>query len=211
VGFEKDTDYLSAYLSAKRGISERFYRVAMRARIRRGFWVKTFRSKKEMRRWVPRVVEAHRLAFEQAHTYYPPTDAEIALIFETLLDAVHPRLVRLVMKDDQIVGFILAYHDISEGMRRARGRLWPLGWIHILWDRRRTRWVNINGLGILPAYRGFGGNAILYTELARAIREFDFEHADLVQVEEGNSKSLAEMKALEVTWYKRHRGYKRIL
>jgi len=178
---------------------------------RSGFRIKTFRSKREMRQWVPRVLKAHREAFSQTHTYYPPTDKEVALIFDTLIGVVDPRLAKLVIKDEKIVGFILAYHDVSAALQKIKGRLWPFGWYAVLRERKRTQWANINGVGILPAHQGLGGNAVLYTELAKTLRAFNFEHIDVVQVEEGNLKSLADMRAIGVKWYKRHRGYKRAL
>lgn len=42
----------------------------------------------------------------------------------------------------------------------------------------------INGMGILPEYQGRGGNAIMYSELEKTIREFGFHDADLCQVAE---------------------------
>lgn len=210
-GFEKDTDYLSGYLGGDYQLPERLHRIAERAKARRGFWVKTFESKREMRQWAPRVVEAHHEAFSQNHTFYPPSAEEIAIIMDLIITIADRRLIKLVMKDERIVGFVFAYPDLSAGLQKAKGRLWPFGWFYILRERKRTRWVNINGLGVLPAHRGLGSNAILYTELEKALRACDFEHADLIQAEEGNYKSLADMEALGVKWYKRHRGYRRTL
>jgi hypothetical protein len=76
---------------------------------------------------------------------------------------------------------------------------------------KRTNWSNLNGLGLLEKYRGVGANAVLYTELAKSVHEYGFEHADVVQVEERNAKSLAEMAAIGVNWYKKHRIYRRPL
>jgi hypothetical protein len=52
---------------------------------------------------------------------------------------------------------------------------------------------------------------VLYTEMARSIQEFAFEHAEVVQVEERNVKSMGDMKAIGVEWYKKHRVYEREL
>lgn len=207
-GFAKDTDYLSGYLPGNYRLPEQYHRVVERVKGRSGFWIKTFASKHEMRRWIPSFAAAHHKAFSQTHTYYPPTDEELDLIADTLLMVAHPRLVKLVMKGDEIVGFLLGIPDVSEALQKARGRLWPTGWYHLILGRRRTRWVNINGLGMLPEYRGLGGTALLYIELAKSIHEFGFQHVDLVQMEEGNLKSMAELDGLgDVHWYKRHRSY----
>jgi hypothetical protein len=164
-----------------------------------------------MRTWVPRVQAVHRQAFEDTHTFYPPTDAEMQSIAETLIAVADSSLIKLVMKGEDVIGFIFAYHDISAGLQKAKGRLWPVGWYHILKERKRNDWVNINGVGMLPRYQGMGGNAILYTELEKSIHAFGFKHMDIVQVNETNFESFNDMEAIGVQWYKRHRSYKRDL
>jgi hypothetical protein len=210
-GFSKDTDHLSGYLPGSHFIPERIKRIAEKIKIRRGYWIKSFKSKEEMRTWVPRVQAVHRQAFEDTHTFYPPTDAEMQSIAETLIAVADPSLIKLVMKGEDVIGFIFAYHDISAGLQKAKGRLWPVGWYHILKERKRNDWVNINGVGMLPRYQGMGGNAILYTELEKSIHAFGFKHMDIVQVNETNFESFNDMEAIGVQWYKRHRSYKRDL
>ncbi len=209
MGFQKEIDYLSAHLSGDYELPRRFYDVAEKVKERRGFWIKSFRSKSELRRWVPEIQRVNNEAFTDVWGYYPVGDAEIEAIAERLLTIVDPRLVKLVMKGQEVVGFVLGYPDISAGIQRANGRLWPFGWFHILMAFRRTKWANFNGVGLLPVHQGVGANAVLYTELTKSVSEFGFEHADLVQVAENNVESRGEVEALGGEWYKRHRIYRR--
>jgi hypothetical protein len=211
VGFEKDTDHLSGYLSGNHRLPERLHEIAAKVKQRRGFWIKNFETKDEMREWIPHVAKVHREAFADAHTFYPPTDAEMDAIADTLISIADPPLIKLVMKGDEVIGFIFSYHDISAGLQKARGRLWPLGWLFLLWEKRRTKWANVNGVGLLPAYQGLGANAVLYTELEKSLRPYGFEHVDVVQINETNYKSFSDMENIGVKWYKRHRAYLRSL
>jgi hypothetical protein len=211
-GFVKDRDFLSAHLDrSQQDLPERFYFAAERLSKRRGLIVKSFRSRRELRRWVPRAVEAHADAFGQNYTYYPPTVQETALVTDMLLAIADPRLIKIVLKGERIVGFILALPNLSVGLQKARGRLWPLGWYHLLQERRHTRHLDIPALGFLPAYQGLGGNALLYVELAKTILPSRFKHADLMQIDEHNVKSLREVENMLVTWHKTHRTYRRAL
>jgi hypothetical protein len=76
---------------------------------------------------------------------------------------------------------------------------------------KRTKWVDINGIGLLPGHQGVGATAVLYSELEKSIKSFPFEIADIVQIAEDNIKSFAEMDNLGVIWHKRHRMYKKLL
>jgi hypothetical protein len=173
--------------------------------------VKSFATKRELRRWVPEIQRINNEAFTDVWGYYPIDEAEANAIADRFLAAADPRLIKVVLKGEEVVGFIIGYPDISAGIQRAKGRLWPLGWIHLLPEFRRTKWANFNGAGLLPEHQGVGANAVLYTELAKSVRDFDFEHADLVQVAETNTKSLGEVNTAGAEWYKRHRVYRREL
>ncbi len=211
LGFEKEIDFLSAHLSGDYHLPQRFYDIAEKVKQRRRFEVKSFTSKRELRRWVPQVQRINNEAFADGWGHYPIDEAEVNAVADRFLAAADPRLIKLVTKADEVVGFVIGYPDVSAGIQRANGRLWPFGWFHILLDFRRTKWVNFNGVGLLPEHQGVGANAVLYTELARSVSEFDFEHADLVQIAETNVESMGEVNAVGGEWYKRHRVYRRRL
>jgi hypothetical protein len=210
-GFEKRGDLVSGYMSREKELPDRFYNLAEKVKSRRGFWIKSFESKREGRQWIPRMGRVLNDAFIDTQDYYPVTDEEITRAAEQLLTVADPRLIKLVMLADEVVGFVFAFPDLSAAIQRAGGRLFPFGWYHLLREFRRTKWVNVNGLGLVPRHRGTGANVLLYTELAKTLRDHSFEHADIVQVGEENMKSLAEMQSLGVSWYKTHRVYRRSL
>jgi hypothetical protein len=208
VGFEKDTDHLSGYLPGDYQLPERVLRIAEKIKQRRGMWVKSFKDKDEIRQWVPRVFDVYSRSFVESHTYFPPTEREMQMIADPIIEVTDPGLVKAVMKGDEMIGFIISYYDLSGALQRCKGRLWPFGWYWLMTERRRTKWAIINGAGLLPEYQGVGANVLLYTELAKTIKDFGFEFADLVQVNEVNRTSMADMENVGVNWYKRHRAYK---
>ena len=209
-GYEKDTDHFSGYVRGDHVLPERVHTIAERIKARRGFQIVNFNTGDEIRAWVPKVKKVHRQAFEGSHTFYPPTETEMTMIADQLIGVADPGLIKLILnREDDVIGFIFAYHDIGAGLQKSKGRVWPFGWWHLMQERKRTKWVNINGIGLLPDYQGLGGNAILYTELQKTIRAYGFEHIDVVQVDEKNLKSYRDMVALGVEWYKKHRHYKK--
>ena len=80
-------------------------------------------------------------------------------------------------------------------------------------ESKRTKWVNFNGIGVVPKYQGAGANAVLYSELARTFEHssFRFEHGDYVQIAETNLQSMGDATVLGVPIYKRHRIYRKTL
>jgi len=209
VGFEKETDYLSGHLSSKHKLDQRFFDVAEKVKARRGLAIKSFSSEKELRSWIPRIVKVYNASFTDNWEFCPVTDEESKIIGERLIAIADPRLIKLVLKGEEVIGFVFAFNDISAAIQKTKGRVWPFGWIALLREFKRTTWVNCSGTGLVPEHRGVGANAVLYTELAKSMRDFRFRDADVVQAEERNLKSLGDMAAIGVRWYKRHRVYRR--
>jgi hypothetical protein len=120
-----------------------------------------------------------------------------------------PKLIKIITHGDDVVGFLFAFHDVSAALQRIKGRLFPFGIIDLLLEMRRTKWVAINGAGILPEFQGRGGNALLYSEMEKTIREFNFDHADLTQVAETAVQMRSDLENLGGKLYKTHRVYGR--
>ena len=208
IGGEKEVDYFTGYMVPEDELPQRLFRLAEQIKARRGFWVKNFTTKRELRSWIPRIQEVNNKAFTQVWGYYPIGDAESQMIGQQLLLVSDPRLLKVVMKGDEIAGFAFVFPDVAETLRKVRGRLFPFGWAPILISLRTTDSLLGNGVGLLPQYQGLGANALLYTELHDTIRSRGANYCEFVQAMESNLKSLGDANMLGVHWHKRHRVFR---
>jgi hypothetical protein len=134
------------------------------------------------------------------------------MLANQLLWFADPRLLKIVYKGDEPVGFLMAYPDISAALQKTGGRVFPFGWMTLLREFKRTDWLNINGAGLLPEYRGSGGTAILYSELFKSVVETgQFKHAEVIQIGLENENMRRDMENFGIDFYKVHRTYVRAL
>jgi len=212
-GFVKELDYMSGYLSADFQLPQRVHDIAERVKARRGYTIRSFTTKDELRQMTPAVHKIYQQAWAQVWGYYPVSEDEIRAMVERIVSIADPRLIKVVMKGEEAIGFVIAYPDISAAIQRTRGRVWPFGWVRLMLESKRTTWVNFNGVGIVPQYQGAGANAVLYSELAKTFAQSGrrFQHGDYVQVAETNLESLGDATRLGFPMYKRHRIYRKAL
>ncbi len=140
----------------------------------------------------------------------PVTDEEVQALSQQLLWFADPKLIKIVMKDGAAVGFLLAYPDVSAALQKTKGRLFPFGWLVLLVELRRTKWININGAGIIEKYRGLGGTALLFSEMYKSVAESRYRKADIVQIGTDNENMQREIRDLGIKINKFHRVYSRI-
>ncbi|MBN1978626.1 MAG: hypothetical protein JW918_14605 [Anaerolineae bacterium] len=211
-GFEKGVDLVSCYTNREMEVSERFLRVAEKVRRREGFRIVRFRNKTDLRAVVPLITDIYNKAFAEVQGYVPLTETETRVIADRIISVADPSLIAMLMKGDEVAGFAITYPDLSAAIQRCKGRMWPLGWYYLMREFKRTPWLNYNGGGILAQYRGVGGDALLYVELYHMLIDHpQYQHADLVQIQETNTRMMQELQLVQVKPYKRHRVYRRSL
>jgi len=208
LGFSKEVDFVSCYIDPETfRIPERDHRIAERVLQRGTLSVLRFKNKRELKSWVDRIGKAYNQAFVRNWEYYPLSEREIDFVVGNILVIADPRLIKVITHEEDVVGFLFAFPDISAALQRARGHLLPFGLPELLIEMRRTKWVALNGMGILEEFQGHGGNALLYSEMEKTFREFDFQHADLTQIAETAVQMRNDLENLGGKAYKNHRVY----
>jgi GNAT superfamily N-acetyltransferase len=218
-GFEPELEAVSGYLGADIQFPARIHELAGRIAKRRGLRIARFRTRDDLRAFIPKLKALYNSALADMGGNAPLTDAEVKMMADQMLRFADPRLLKIVYKvadprtgSEEPVGFLMAYPDISAALQKTKGRLFPFGWITLLREFKRTDWLNINGAGLLPEYRGSGGTAILYSELFKSVVETgQFQHAEVIQIGVENDKMQREMENFGIDFYKIHRTYMRDL
>jgi len=212
MGFTKEVDFITRYLNIKEfDIPERIHRISARAMKRSNIRVIQFKTKKELLTWARKIGEVYNDTFIDNWEYYPLTQNELDFAINDALSVADPKLIKIIARGEEIIGFILAFPDVSDSLRRANGRLLPWSIIDLLLEFKRTKLVAINGMGILPEYQGLGGNAMMYSELEKTIRDAGFDDADLCQVAETAVMMSRDLTGMGGKPRKIHRVYTRAL
>lgn len=207
-GFRKEVDFVSCYAHRDTfKFPRRVHSIAERV-VRRGtLAVKRFANKRELVAWGPRIGRAYNNAFVNNWEYYPLSEREVDFVIQNIMVIADPKLIKVITHGEDIVGFLFAFPDVSAALQRARGRLFPFGIIDLMLELRRTKWVAVNGIGILPEFQGRGGNALMYSQMEKTLQDFQFEEGDLTQVAETAWEMRQDLINLGGKPYKNHRVF----
>ena len=206
LGFTKVVDWVSSYVEiAKFNMPEKIRTVADKVRKQGKFKVHQFASKSELKHYVPLIGEAYNKTFVNNWEYYPLTQKEVDWAFQDLTLVALPDLIKIITYKDEIVGFLLAFPDISAAIQRHQGSLTPSGILDILREVNKSTWIDFNGVGVLPEYQGFGGNALLFDEIEKSAKSHNYIHGELTNIAETAVQMRKDLENLGVKPYKNHR------
>ena len=150
-------------------------------------------------------------SFRDLYGYMPHDDHEEVAFPTIALNIFDPRFVQLVSYENEIVGFVLALPNVSEGICRAKGKLLPFGFIHILREAKQTNQLDLLFGGIKKEHRGRGIDVLMGYRMFEKAREAGFTYMDSHLELETNIRIRKEMEAMQGKVYKRYRIFQKRL
>jgi hypothetical protein len=211
LGFETEVDFMSCYLPIDNfQIPDRIKLIAEKVKARGTLKVLEFKNKREVEKVAPLIGKAYNDTFINNWEYYPLSEREVKKLVDDLLTLIVPDLIKLIMHEDKIIGFLLAFPDITEALQRGKGHITPWGVVDLMRSVKTTNWITLNGAGVLPEYYGRGANALLYYEMDRTLKSSgQFAHGELTQVANTAVQMRQDMIKAGGQPYKNHRVYHR--
>lgn len=209
IGFEKEVDFVSCYLGRDNfKLPDKAKEIARRVEERGAFKVVKFKNKRQIIKMANEIGHAYNDTFVNNWEYYPLTQGEIDLLLDNLLSVIDPKLVKIITYNEKIIGFLLAFPDISAALQRHGGKITIWGLVDMLLEMKKAKVVSLNGAGVLPEYHGRGGAALLYSEMVKTIEDYSFDHAELTQVAETAVQMRKDLINVGGRAYKNHRVYR---
>lgn len=181
-------------------------RVAEAVRRRSNITVRKLR----MSDWEQEVTIAHRLFDETLRhlpDHVPMSQEQFRRLANNMKSFLDPDLALLAEADGQVIGFCVAIPDFNRVLIHLNGRLFPFGWLKLLWYRRRIDVVSFKLMGILDRYRHRGIEAVLYSEAVRAVYEKGYRWLDGSLTSEFNPAVIYLAERLGAERYKCYRIY----
>jgi hypothetical protein len=210
IGFEKEVDFVSCYLPRDNfRIPEKVREVARRVEERGKFKILRFKSRNHLMSYAQQIGEAYNKTFVNNWEYWPMTQREIDFVKQSIINVAVPSLVKIITYNEDIVGFLLGFPDISNALQRHGGKLNPISLADIMLELNRTRMISLNGAGVLPEFHGRGGNALMYYEMEKTITSSHFDQGELTQVAETAVQMRKDLITAGGQAYKNHRVFRR--
>ncbi len=107
-------------------------------------------------------------AFAGLYEYSKLSEEQIDGYVKQYVPVLNKDMVALVVnEEDKLVAFTVTMPHISAGVRKARGRIFPFGWVHILplLNPRRNPMAEGLLIGVLPEYQAKGAALLMFKYL----------------------------------------------
>jgi len=210
-GYGKEIDYVVYHIPIPKTVPEVYEKIAARLATRGHFRALEFTKKSQLKPYIRPILDLMNQTFVGIYGYSPLDAEEMEGLAKQYLPLLDPRFVKAVAKGDEVVGFVIGIPNLYEGIVKAKGRLFPFGFIHILRALKRSRQLDLLLGGIKEEYRGRGVDTLLGQTMMRSAIAGGFENFDSHHELETNTKIRAEMERQGGVIYKRYRIFRKAL
>jgi len=211
-GYTKEIDCVDYMVKVPDKVPEFYKAIYNRTLENNNFRLKEFTRRNDLKPFIRPVFELINQTYAHIYGFSELTQKEIDYFANRYLSVINPRFVKLIYDaNNELVAFALAMPEISEGIRKAGGRLFPFGFISILIASRKSRLLTMLLGAIKPEYRNNGLDAVLGIKMLESAQQESFELIDSHLVLEDNAKMRAEYEKIGGVVCKRYRIFQKML
>ena len=158
---------LSYSVQAQEPLPEKFKKMADKARKFAGDSVQIRNMDlKNLRQELEPVLEIYNQAWSDNWGFIPMTSGEIDLLAKHFRLFANPKYIYILEKNGSIAGFLLPLPDLNQALIKVRnGKLFPFGFIKLLWNFRKINRGSIVLLGVKKEFRNQGLELLLMERL----------------------------------------------
>ena len=211
LGFRKAVDWLQVRIQVPQEVPARYARTAQYAREQIGLRViKLTNSDIIKGGYGKKVFDLLNTAYHSIFGFSELSERQVNDFMDKYLKLIDKKLIPVVVNDqEEIVGVAITMGCLSHAMQKAKGRLWPIGWWHLLkamkWQREDSAEMLL--VAVRPDYQGLGVNALFFDDLIPIYNQYGFRWAETGPQLEDNVRELSQWKPLNPEFVKRRRCF----
>ena len=212
-GLRKEIDWIEYRLTMPDEVPPRMKRLAGVVMEKSKLTIHKIRSIKELKKYYPNneYLDVIDQAYQKLYNYQPLTEKQKTYYSNMYFPLLNFDFITIVINElKEIVGVGLGMPDISDALRKAKGRLFPFGWYHILKAlkaKKNMMYFDMLLIAVRPDYQNKGVNALFFYDQSKYFPQYGVKYAETTSILETNNKNQANWEEYEKIQHKRRRAY----
>ncbi len=211
LGYEKDADWHEFYIPVPKAVPERHQRIANIVANKYGLKLLKFKNLKQIAPYIDKLFNLLNEAYAPLYGFVPLTQKQIDYYVKMYVPLLRWDIVSLIIKEDtdELVAFGIGMPSLSLALQKARGKLFPIGWFHLLkaLKFKSNKVIDLLLIGISPEYQGKGVNAMIFNDFIPSAHKSGFHFAESNPELEQNNKVSALWDGFDAEHHKTRRAF----
>ena len=210
-GLEKEADWIEYQIYPQVELPERFSRMDKIVRERTHVRVDKVKNCKELvKKYGTQYMDVIDVAYQKLYNFQPLTDRQKKYYCDSYFPLLNFDFVTLVVNEkDEVVAVGVGMPDVSQALRKCKGRLLPFGWYHMQKALRAKQMEAFDLLiiAVRPDYQDRGLNAVIIADQHPYFIKYGIQRVETTSILETNSKNQSHWEMFPHKIHKRRRAY----
>lgn len=216
LGYEKAADWVEFKLTVPDRLPDKFVRIAEIIMQKYNLKIKKLKNRKEIEQYNygQKIFDLINEAYAPLYGYSKMTQGQIDQYVKMYLPMLDLRMVTLVEDAEKnLVAVGISMASMSEALQKAKGKLLPFGWYHLLKALfvKHSKTLDLLLVAVKPEYQSKGVNALLFYDLVPIYQKMGFKYGESNPELEDNKKVQAQWSAFESELHKRRRAFRKTI
>lgn len=213
MGFVEDTEWVEFKIYVPDAIPEKHQRITEIVRKKFNLQVKKYKSgKKIAREYGQEIFQLLNESYKELYGFSELSPRQIDLYIKNYLPVVDLDMVTLITQEDgTLIGVGISMPSMSRALQKAKGKMFPFGWFHLLKALfiSKPKVIDLLLVAIKPEFQGKGVNALLFSDLIPVYQKKGVVYAESNPELVMNNKVQSQWSYFDCEQHKRRKTFKR--
>ncbi|HLG34203.1 MAG TPA: hypothetical protein VI757_04925 [Bacteroidia bacterium] len=165
-GYAADISWIEFEIKPMQKANERLERLASLMEKKLELTIVRTKKAREILPYAREIFDVMNSAYENLYGVVALTDRQVEYYIKLYFGFIRAEFVSIILdKAGQVVAFGITMPSLSLALQKAKGRLFPFGFIHLMKAMKKNDRADLLLVGIRPDYQRKGLNAILMSEM----------------------------------------------
>lgn len=208
LGYSKHADWVEYEISVSPTPNQTIARIADLSLRRNHLHILEPKNKNELLPYARELFKLYNQEYRNLYSAVPLNEAQVESAIHQYFGIISPKFVPVILdQQGEMVAFGIVMPSLSRALQLARGRMFPLGFIHLLRALRKNNRADMYLVAVKAEYQGKGVNAILMDHVHRLFIEMGVKHIETNPELETNSNVQGQWKYYDKRLHKRRRAF----
>jgi N-acetylglutamate synthase-like GNAT family acetyltransferase len=208
LGYVKDVDFVEYRIMVPEVIPERYARMAQLVSVKNDLHEAPISNRSELTPYLDSVFKCLNSAYSKLHGFSELTPGQCEDLKKQFVTNINVDYLSIVLDaDEKVIGFGVALPSLAVAMQKAKGSLFPFGWLHMLRALKKNDTIDLLLIAIDEKYKNKGVNAMIFHKFAQGITKNGVKYIESTRELEDNTSVQNLWQYLEHTLTKRARTY----
>jgi hypothetical protein len=210
LNFIKEKEYLENSFQLENVNAPYYERISKLIKHRFKLRSLNFTKTKDILPYVSEMFDLFNKSYAKLSSYVPISDNQIQYFKKKYISFINPEFIKFVMdENNKLVAFGIMMPSFSVALQKAKGKLFPFGFFHLLKAKNNAKTVTSYLIGVDPAYQNKGITAIIFSDFTTSFNAIGIQKIIRTPELEDNTAIHQLWKNFDPKTHKKRRTYRK--